>query len=195
MIPRASFGFIVLVLVSIGNAAAGPVDSASITHAEYTVFRDFLTQQYGKHRLVLIADRTVGVTDKFFATAWRCIRAKAGEEIDSCVASDLLSKTAVGVCNPDSLEFHTRHEIVSRSTMDSLEKKYKSEEWNEFLKGHPGAKAILLLSRVGFSKDGTQALFACDEFKGLLSAKTYIYFVKKTDGVWRIVATCLYSVS
>ncbi len=75
------------------------------------------------------------------------------------------------------------YELVDPTQLQSI---FKSGSWPAFFKTFPGSSGILTFSRVGFSRDGMQALFygtnRCD---GLCGSGMYIV-MEKRNGRWVI---------
>jgi hypothetical protein len=60
--------------------------------------------------------------------------------------------------------------------------------WDNFQKKIPNSVGLYIFSRVGFSKEGTQALVFVASYCGELCGKGNYYFLKKENGEWKIVS-------
>jgi len=81
--------------------------------------------------------------------------------------------------------FHTGfdYELVDSTQLDFV---FKNGSWPAYYKRFPGSPGILGFSRVGFSADGTQALFfASGKCGGLCGGGAYVV-MERRDGRWVI---------
>jgi len=62
------------------------------------------------------------------------------------------------------------------------------DRWKEFHQKHPHSHGFYTLSRVGFSRDGTEALLYVDEFDGPIDDGPRFLLFWKFDGHWELVA-------
>lgn len=71
------------------------------------------------------------------------------------------------------------YELVDETQLASI---FKAGDWPAFYKRFPGAAGIMAFSRVGFSEDGTQALFyISDTCGGLCGTGMYVVMEKHND--------------
>jgi hypothetical protein len=77
------------------------------------------------------------------------------------------------------------YELVDSAQLDSFFKR-GGGDWAAFYKRFPGSSGIMTFSRVGFSEDGTQALFyVSNQCGGLCGAGMYVV-MEKRNGSWSI---------
>jgi hypothetical protein len=66
-----------------------------------------------------------------------------------------------------------------------------AEGWEAFYRRFPGAQGYMQLSRVGVSRDSTQALLYCEFCGGAFAGAGLYYVLDASSGRWSIRATCL----
>lgn len=75
--------------------------------------------------------------------------------------------------------------LITREELDGIFR--KGLNWDKFYKMYPNTGGFYTVSRVGFSKDSTQALvFVAHSCGGLCGEGNY-FFLQQTDGVWKVV--------
>lgn len=82
-----------------------------------------------------------------------------------------------------SFHFAVDYELVDPAQLDSV---FKNGGWPAFYKRFPGSPGIVAFSRVGFSRDGTQALFYVSHVCGELCAGGEYVIMEKRDRGWVI---------
>jgi hypothetical protein len=60
--------------------------------------------------------------------------------------------------------------------------------WSGFYSQHPGAPGLIRVSRVGFSRDGTQALVHIENQRSSMMGGGDFVLLERGDGFWRVVA-------
>jgi hypothetical protein len=73
------------------------------------------------------------------------------------------------------------YELVDSIQLDSI---FKNGDWPAYYKRFPGSPGILTFSRVGFSADGTQALFYLNNRCGALCGTGRYVVMEKRNGRW-----------
>ena len=76
------------------------------------------------------------------------------------------------------------YELLDSTQLNSIFK--KNGGWPAFYKRYPGSQGILTFSRVGFSADGTQALFYSSNVCGGLCGGGSYVVMQKRNGRWAI---------
>jgi hypothetical protein len=67
--------------------------------------------------------------------------------------------------------------------------------WTDYYKKYPGSQGYLVLSKIGFSADGNQALFyATNSCGGKCGTETYVV-MQRSDTGWKLVKEILIGVS
>lgn len=84
-----------------------------------------------------------------------------------------------------SFVFPTDYKLVDSTQLHSIFKK-NGDPWPAFYKQFPGSGGLFTFSRVGFSADGTQALFYLRHTCGLLCGGGAYVVMEKRDGRWVI---------
>lgn len=77
------------------------------------------------------------------------------------------------------------YEVVDTAQLESFFKK-GGGDWFAFYKRFPGSRGITTFSRVGFSEDGTQALFYVSNVCGGLCGTGMYVVMEKRNGIWTI---------
>lgn len=67
--------------------------------------------------------------------------------------------------------------------------------WTDYYKKYPGSQGYLVLSRIGFSADGSQALFYAENFCGGKCATGTYVVMQRSDTGWKLVKEILIWVS
>ena len=75
------------------------------------------------------------------------------------------------------------YELVDSTQLESAFGKNR-DGWSEYYKRFPGSQGILTFSRVGFSADGTQALFFFTNQCGVLCGTGQYVVMEKRNGSW-----------
>jgi hypothetical protein len=84
-----------------------------------------------------------------------------------------------------AFRFSMEYEIIDPARLDPIFKR-NGGSWTAYYKRYPGSQGIATLSRVGFSADGTQALFyVSNHCGGLCGGGSYVV-MEKRDGRWMI---------
>jgi hypothetical protein len=80
-----------------------------------------------------------------------------------------------------SFHYPIDYELVDSTQLDSIFNK-NGGSWSAYYKRFPGSQGVLALSRVGFSADGTQALFyLSNRCGGLCGGGRYVVMEKLND--------------
>jgi len=77
------------------------------------------------------------------------------------------------------------YDLVDSAQLESIFKR-GGGDWPAFYKRFPGSPGIMSFSRVGFSEDGTQALFYLSNHCGGLCGGGMYVVMEKRDGSWAI---------
>ena len=77
------------------------------------------------------------------------------------------------------------YELVDSAQLESFFKR-GGVDWVAFYKRFPGSPGIMTFSRVGFSEDGTQALFYLSNHCGELCGGGMYVVMEKRNGTWAI---------
>jgi hypothetical protein len=75
------------------------------------------------------------------------------------------------------------YELVNSAQLDSI---FKHGDWPAYYQRFPGSPGILTFSRVGFSRDGTQALFYLNGRCGGLCGTGMYVVMEKRNGRWMV---------
>jgi hypothetical protein len=78
-----------------------------------------------------------------------------------------------------------RYELVSASKIDSI--LHDISSWPEYYKQYPASQGFLVLSRVGFSPDGKQAIFYAKNNCGGRCATGSFAVMEKRGTAWTVV--------
>jgi hypothetical protein len=82
-----------------------------------------------------------------------------------------------------SFHFSFDYELVDAIQLDLI---FKNGDWPAYYKRFPGSPGILTFSRVGFSADGTQALFFLTNKCGGLCGTGMYVVMEKRNGRWMV---------
>lgn len=185
-------------VIALTSPHAIGANSSTVSLEERSLYSVFLNATYGSSKFLLIAGQTEGTWTQASEQAWRCVWARANQKPDSGTLSDLLVKSRDSARYFDTLNLKCNYRFVSEEDMDSLGK-YRDYPFQRRLKNlapiGTGASMVVILSRIGFSKDRNQAILVCDEFRGRLASKRTMYLLTKSNGRWSVVAQCPHSIS
>jgi hypothetical protein len=95
---------------------------------------------------------------------------------------------------PFSFRFHTSS--LKRERPKLYLKIFENNGWwTDYYKKYPGSQGYLVLSKIGFSADGNQALFyATNSCGGKCGTETYVV-MQRSDTGWKLVKEILIGVS
>jgi hypothetical protein len=83
--------------------------------------------------------------------------------------------------------FETPIKTALLSEQEATEIFEKGDSWKSFYKKFPKAEGYVEFSRVGFSKDGRQAVVEVGRRMGFLAGRGDLYVLEKTGNKWTIV--------
>jgi hypothetical protein len=86
----------------------------------------------------------------------------------------------------DRFNFKVKVNLVSNEELDQFFKGDLEEGWKAFHRRYPKAGSFDVLSRVGFSKDHTQALIYYAYFCGSLCGEGRYFVLEKIEGQWTV---------
>ena len=184
-------------------AACGSGDSADeapiapVSQEEYAVYNCVMEKLYQGQgvKMVVIGEETFPVsltggdmstfveTDGRQQRLWEVFR-KQFHAVDGKVMSDFQRKNREPAILQN--EFHPSMEchIFTPQEREEIFSSPESDGWKAFRDRFPGAKDRLLLSRVGFSKDGAQALVYAAQLWATIDGVGNVIWLSKKDGKW-----------
>lgn len=59
--------------------------------------------------------------------------------------------------------------------------------WDRYSRDHPSSRGHIQVSRIGYDKNRTQALFCTEEYGNAYSYSAWYHLYEKVDGQWRFV--------
>jgi hypothetical protein len=138
-----------------GEASSLKTSVTSPDADEYAVYSDLISSRYAKDgvSLIVVEDHTSGESDGI----WE-LHGIDGELLKDYQAKN---KAAYGLERRFSLK--TSYELISEGEAIDTLSDYEGD-WDTFYEIYPDSQGILILSRVGFDKNKTQALvYACNQ--------------------------------
>jgi hypothetical protein len=196
---------------TIEQVPAKPVAEAS--ELEYTVFSTYIKSAFtgakGEDRIgnrvanIVIANRTRsdrGDThmqdDSDKPLSWEKVSEylwKEAPTLEKQTIEKLREVRNQSVLLRASFHLPVAYKLVDAKEVEEIFK--KGGWWTDFYKKYPGSQGFLVLSRIGFSADGNQALFyATNSCGGKCGTGTYVVMRRSETG-WRLVKEILIGVS
>lgn len=166
----------------------GPVQPGEIEDEEYAVYSaliKYMSEDAGTKRLLVIEEQTspwVGFPeddpDKFYRELKESAPALSAEVIDDFRARNKGEHTLAR-----RFDIGREYVLVGEKELNKIFKE-AGGGWKAFYKKYPGAGGYLVLSRVGFNADRTQALvYQGHSCGGLCGAGSHMLLNKK-NGAW-----------
>ena len=185
-----SRSLIALAVAMLPGCGSGPEDRHAATplgdYAVYAAALDSLVLRVeGDRRLVLLSP-TVGDGPE----GWASVEAMRDDaDVPTDVRADFMTKNASRVALfPDSLALGVPITVVARDSIRALASDH-DDGWAAIFAAFPGARGLVQLSRVGFSRDSTRALLYLGRTCGDLCGTGWkLQFRREPDDAWTIVA-------
>jgi hypothetical protein len=144
---------------------------------EYAVYSDLINSRYVQDdvSLIVIEDQTSGESDG--------VRGLQG--LDGDLLEDYQAKNRMAYGLERLFNLKTSYELISEEdALDTLSD-YEGA-WDMFYDIYPDSQGILILSRVGFDKNKTQALaYACNQAGPAAREGSYYLLARKGD-CWKV---------
>jgi hypothetical protein len=87
---------------------------------------------------------------------------------------------------PTDMEIGVEYVLLDDDEMSDIFTHYE-DGWEEFYSRYPDSPGITTLSRVGFNRDGTEALVYMGTQLHYLAGTGNLLRLEKTDGVWKVM--------
>jgi len=161
-----------------------PVSSSlQIAAEEYAVYMAILGKD---SKLFVVRDKSgvdnFGEDNDFFKEAFE----KAFKELKPETIEDFKAKNKE--ISHLEKKFPTKETYYLISDEELSKFFYRGLDWEGFNKKYPNSGGFYTFSRVGFSKDGTQAILFVAHSCGSLCGEGYYYFLRNDNGEWKVIA-------
>jgi hypothetical protein len=174
-------------------------DAGEVTASEYEVFSAYIARYFvgnaATERIALPVSQIVVVDTTEYNeseiaedTSWKQTQHYLRRQVPSLKQSTIntfrqVNREQAHLLPRFDLPLH--YELVSASTVDSI--LHDVSSWPEYYKHYPASQGYLALSRVGFSPDGTQAIFYASNHCGGLCATGSFAVLQKRGTAWTVV--------
>jgi len=192
---RTGICFVGLFLVAAGLSPASPlrVQGGSDEKAgdeDYGIYSTLLTQKYVKPDTKLLTIEDITFRYDFSegdAQPWRDKPPK-GITIDQSAVEDFEAKNRKHwVLNKVSFKLPVKFDLLSDADLRSIfHGKYGDLEWTDFYRRYPKSSGFIMLSRIGFNTDHTEALAYMGSRCGPDCGDLYFFLLEKTGGSWTV---------
>lgn len=173
-----------------------PIDAGRTTriasgdYAVYAAALDSLVLRAGGDQRVVLVTPTVGDGPEGMASV-EAMRDDA--DVPADVRADFMAKNAVRVAvRPDSIGLGVPITVVTDDSLSALAPADINDiagHWAAIFAAFPGARSVVAVSRVGFSRDSSRALLYLDRTCGDLCGTGWkLQFRRNPGSSWRIIA-------
>ncbi|SRR6266496_2562550 len=188
--------------------------AVEVTQLEYAVFSAYITDAFtgsrgedrvGSHvsNIVIInmtrksdMDDSHMEDDNDKPLSWKKVSKYLRKEAPTLQQATIEKLREVGTQSMpfrSSFQLPIPYQLVDAKEIDEIFK--NGGWWTDYYKQYPGTQGILVLSRIGFSADGKQALFyATNSCGGKCGTETYVV-MQRSDTGWKLVKEILIGVS
>jgi len=185
--------FLILVVlgVSPGSTRQAPDPKLRTSDEEYEIYSSLIKQFYVKpeYHLMVIEDRTFRYDPRSEDDdqPWYD-KPKKGVVIDpSTVEGYGINNTDHWVLDKKAFKLPVKCELVTSADLWAIFHGRKGQvEWLEFFKRYPDAPGFVMLSRVGFNTEHTQAMLYVGSQCGPGCWDLHFLLLEKTGGAWKI---------
>ena len=193
MMTRARSWLIGLVLVSIelgslsGTAARGQSGSdAGVSDEEYEIYSAAIKQYYVKSdtKLLVIEDRTFRYDFSDNEEPWK--DKYKGLTIDRSTIEDYEARNVrPSLLNKTSFKLQVKFNLISDLDLKAIFHGTWGElEWIAYYRRFPESSGFIMLSRIGFNTERTQALLYLGSRCGPGCGDIHFLLLEKTTGTW-----------
>jgi len=190
---RAAAWFVGIVLVSIEfgvpivTAGDQSTSVAGVSEEEYEIYSAAVTEQYVRAdtKLLMIVDRTFRYAfDIESDEPWRVKR--KGVNIDQSAGDDYEAKNnRPSLLNKASFKLPVKHNLITDLDLKAIFHGHWGElEWIDYYRRYPDSKGFIMLSRVGFNTEHTQALLYLGSRCGPGCSEIHFLLLEKANGKW-----------
>ena len=153
-------------------------NSRTADQQQYLVYSAYLTEVFRSDSLVVIQSRTQSGRTRFNLRRFRFLREKLpGLQKQTFLNFVWMNQEPLDLTHAISLP--TKYELVAKKELDDLWGAPDRGYWRRF----PDAYGYVALSRVGFNRDSSQALFYIDHFCGLCGGGRFV-LMRSVNGRW-----------
>jgi len=162
---------------------------AKASEEEYEIYSSMIREMYVKpdSKLLMVEERTSrydfsGGDDQ----PWR--DKPKGLVIDQSAVEDYESKNrGQSVLNKGLFKLATKCELITDADLRAIFHGHWGElEWTEYYRRFPTSSGFIMLSRVGFNTEHTQALLYIGSRSGPGYGEIHFLFLEKAGGTWAI---------
>lgn len=186
----ASFLILLAPGLTLSSARHGQEDSTTrVSEEEYDIYSAMIKELYVKpdSKLLMIEDRTFRYD--FSAGDDQPWRDKPkGLVIDQSAVEDYESKNrGQSVLSKASFKLPVKCDFITDADLRTIFHGHWGElEWVEFYRRFPASSGFIMLSRVGFNTEHTQALLYIGSRSGPGYGEVHFLFLEKANGTWSI---------
>jgi hypothetical protein len=206
-VVRFAAVLVLLLSVPCGRAQTLTNGAAEATTSEYEVFSAYIAHYFvgkaAKERIglpvsqIVIVDTTEYDESEIVEdTSWKQIQHYLQRQVPSLQPSTIntfrqMNRKQAHLRPSFDLPLH--YELVSASKIDSI--LHDISSWPEYYKQYPASQGFLVLSRVGFSPEGKQAIFYARNNCGGKCATGSFAVMEKRGTAWTVVKEVILWVS
>jgi len=114
-----------------------------------------------------------------------------GEAVKDSTWRDLERRSRTPATLPPDLDLGVQQVVIEGAWNGYLDRIYDLGVWRHFYRRFPGSNGLVILSCVGFSDDGTQAVLHVAHLRWNRNADGFYYLLEKQDDTWRIVTRAM----
>ena len=174
------------------NSDVDGVSSDSVQQEEASVYAFHVNSEYVKKdtKLIVLRDQTSRGVDETENRLRKRLRDSL-KQIQQETIEDFIARNgrSWGLNKNPAVQFKVKHVLISRKVETQV---FQGRQgWQVFYARYPDSRGIITLSRVGFSKDQTQAiLYVENQSHGRTGSGYYVLFRKRGEK-WEEVARSL----
>lgn len=184
-------GFLLILIefgsLSISAARDQSVTAGGVSDEEYEIYSAAIKQKYllPNTKLLMIEDRTFrydfSIEDD---EPWR--DKKKGVNIDSSAAEDYESRNSrQWLLNKASFKLPVKINLISDLDLKAIfHGNWGELEWINYYRRYPDSSGFIMLSRIGFNTEHTQALLYLGSRCGPGCGDIYFLLLEKSNGTW-----------
>ena len=193
---RVAIWFVGLILISMVPSSVSPAHrqsnpDAGVSDEEYEIYSSIIKQFYvePKTKQVIIEERTFrydfGVAND---EPWREKSKKKGESIDESAADDYETKNgSKWLLNKNSFKLPVKMSLITDNDLKAIfHGSWGDLEWINYYRRFPESRGFVMLSRVGFNTERTQALMYVGSRCGPHCGDIHFLLLEKANGIWSI---------
>ena len=161
---------------------------SGVSAEEYEIYSSVIKQYYLRPdtKLIMIEERTFRYDFAIDEEPWR--EKKKGVIIDETAANDYeLKNGEKWLLNKDSFKLPVKAALITDNDLKAIfHGKWGDLEWINYYRRFPDTRGFVMLSRIGFNTQRTQALMYVGSRCGPVCGDRYFLLLQKENGSWVI---------